>query len=76
MVAKPQFAIYRRSNGGPAFGGGHDIYISDNANRNKRSHAARFGHSYNVPGGVKYRYTILAGTRNFSPNDWEVFYRE
>ena len=42
-----------------------------------RSHTG-FGlhRTYTVPSGVKDPFTILAGTRNFSPDDWEVFYRQ
>ena len=77
MVATPQYAIYRGPSYGPIFGNGHDIIIYDNANTNQNSYAY-FGEyfTYTVPGGVKDKYTILAGTRYFSPDDWEVFYRQ
>ena len=77
MVARPQYAIYRYSSYGPTFGYGFDIYIADNANTNRHSHTA-FGEygTYTVPSGVKEAYTILAGAKNFSPDDWEVFYRQ
>ena len=77
MVVRPDLAIFRYSIYGPTFGGGHDIYISDNANTNQNSYT-RFGRrgSYTVPSGVKDAYTILPGTEKFSPDDWEVFYRQ
>ena len=34
MVKNPSNAIYRRSNYGPIFGAGFDIYIANNANSN------------------------------------------
>lgn len=74
MVKGPSHAIYRGSVYGPLFGAGNDIRIADNANSNTNSYTS-FGHSYSVPSGVKDRYTILAGTRNFSPDEVEVFYR-
>ena len=37
MVTEPSRAIYRGLSYGPTFGGGHDIYIADNANQNTNS---------------------------------------
>ena len=51
MVTNPVHAIYRYSGYGPTFGGGHDIYIANNANSNTKSHTY-FGDSYSVPSGV------------------------
>ena len=70
------FAIYRHSSFGPTFGFGHDIYISNNANSNTGSYSD-FGQysDYSLPSGVQNKYTILAGTRNFTPDEVEVFYR-
>ena len=73
MVAQPHSAICSWSNYGPTFGGGHDIHIADNANQNTGSYTD-FGSSYSLPNGVTDRYTILAGTRYFSPDEVEVFY--
>ena len=73
MVANPSYAIYRSSVYGPKFGTGHDIRIANNATSNRNSYA-RIGHSYSVPRGVQNRYTVLAGTQPFTPDDWEVFY--
>ena len=73
MVTKPSFAIRKKLYFGPTFGGGHDMCIYDNANSNTNSYTD-FGHSYSVPSGVQDRRTILAGTRNFTPDEVEVFY--
>jgi len=75
MVTKPLCAIYRDSNYGPTFGNGWDIYIAYNANSNTNSYSD-FGEYdvYSVPSGVQSKYTILAGTRNFTPDEVEVFY--
>ena len=74
-MTNPTYAIYRDSSYGPTFGGGHDIYISNNANSNTNSYTD-FGESnyYSVPSGVQSKYTILAGTRKFTPDEVEVFY--
>ena len=69
----PDYAIYRLSGYGPTFGGGHDIFINDNANSNTNSYTF-FGHSYSLPSGIKDRKTILAGTYKFTPDEVEVFY--
>ena len=75
MVANPSKAIVRTSSG-PTFGNGYDIYIADNANSNSDSYTD-FGkyNDYSVPGGVQDKSTILAGTREFTPDEMEVFYR-
>jgi len=75
MVTNPTYAIYRGLGYGPIFGGGHDILISSNANSNTNSYTD-LGESnyYSVPSGVQDQYTILAGTRNFTPDEVEVFY--
>ena len=73
MVKIPRYAIFRRSNYGPTFGGGHNIRIYDHANSNTHSYT-NFGYYYSVPDGVKDRRTILAGTYRFTLDDWEVFY--
>ena len=70
-VRSPGRAIYRGSSYGPVFG--YDIYIDNNANSNSRSYAG-LGLSYPAPAAVQDRYTILAGTYYFSPDEVEVFY--
>ena len=75
MVARPSVAIYRYSGCGPTFGDGSDIHISNNANSNTVSYTD-FGqyNAYSVPSEVQDQYTILAGTRNFTPDEVEVFH--
>jgi len=75
MVTNPSNAIYRHASYGPTFGGGHDIYIANNANSNTVSYT-NFGYRYyySVPSGIKDKKTILAGTYNFTPGEVEVFY--
>ncbi|XP_078383156.1 uncharacterized protein LOC144665733 isoform X1 [Oculina patagonica] len=73
MVTTPSSEIYRVSYRGPSFGHGHDIHIANDANSNTNSFTY-FGSSYSVPSGVQDKRTILAGTYNFTPDDWEVFY--
>ena len=72
-VTKSQYAIYCYPSGGPKFGAGFDLHIANYANSNNNSHTY-FGHSYSLPSGVSNRYTILAGTRDFSPDEVEVYY--
>ena len=76
MVAKPSKAITRTAHRLTIFGDGYDIYIADNANSNSDSYTD-FGkyNDYSVPGGVQDKSTILAGTREFTPDEMEVFYR-
>ena len=75
MVANPSAAIYRFSGYGPTFGNGFDIRIHNNANSNTGSYADFGQHNaYSVPSGVQDQYTILAGTRHFTPDEVEVFY--
>ena len=52
---------------------GYDIYIANNANSSSYSEAV-LGWSYPAPAAVQDRYTILAGTERFSPDEVEVFY--
>ena len=73
MVTNPSKAIRKYSGYGPSFGSRYSIYIATNANSNTNSYT-NFGYSYSVPSGVKSKYTILAGTRNFTPDEVEVFY--
>ena len=73
MVKNPSQAIYMNPSYGPTFGGGHDIYIADNANDNGNSYA-KFASSYNLPSGVNDQTTILAGSFRFTPDEVEVFY--
>ena len=70
-TTRPGWAIYRGSQLGPVFG--FDIYIVNNANSNSDSYA-RLSSYYPAPAAVQDRYTILAGTEYFSPDEVEVFY--
>ena len=72
-VTDPSRAIYRYPDYGPTFGRGHDLHITNQANSYRRSYT-NFGYSYSIPSGVTDRYTILAGSFYFTPDDWEVFY--
>ena len=72
-MTRPSHAIYRKSDRGPAFGGGHDIHIANNANSNTNSYTY-FGTHYSVPSGVQDKKTVLAGTYKFTPDEVEVFY--
>ena len=70
-VRRPDEAIYRSSRYGPLFG--YDIIIANNANSNSRSFACLV-YAYPAPAAVQNKYTILAGTERFSPDEVEVFY--
>ena len=74
MVKSPKHAIYRNGVYGPTFGGGHDIYISDNANSNTGSYTNFNNIFYHVPSRVQNKLTILAGSYSFTPDEVEVFY--
>ena len=71
-VAYQQCAVYSHPNYGPTFGGGHDLFIGDNANRSQQSYS-NFGHSYNSPPVTVQRSSLLAGSYNFTPTEVEVF---
>ena len=64
-------AIYCHPGYGPSFGGGHDIHIANNANDNRKSYSNFW--SYQVPPGTRNSNTLLAGSRDFTPTDIEVF---
>ena len=70
-VERSKTAIFRSSPYGPLFG--LDIIIVNNANSKSRS-LASLGWFYPAPAAVQDRYTILAGTEYFSPDEVEVFY--
>lgn len=73
-----EHAIYGNNGYGPTFGGGHDIYIADNAGSNTNSYT-NLGHNYVQPAGYKYGDSntgnLLAGSYNFQPHEVEVFYQ-
>ena len=64
-------AIDRFPGFGPVFG--LDIIIANNANSNSYSYTS-LGWAYPAPAAVQDKYTILAGTPYFSPDEVEVFY--
>ena len=67
--------IYGSSSYGPAFGGGHDIKISDNSNANSSSYS-NLGHGYDFKlyaSGSNEAKSFLAGSYNFQTTDIEVF---
>ena len=72
-----RYSIYSCLSLGPNFGGGRDIYISNYASSNTNSHT-NLGHTYSPPSGHSYlssfAATFLAGSRNFQPDEVEVFY--
>jgi hypothetical protein len=62
----PQHTMYDHQSYGPTFGGGHDLYISDNANANGSSYSNPY--SYTIPSN-----TTLFGAYNFRLVDIEVY---
>ena len=72
-----KYAIYTRADYGPTFGGGHDIYITNNANGGTGAYT-NFGHSYQPPSGYSYgsvkAKSLLAGSYKSTPNEVETFY--
>ena len=69
--------IYCDNRYGPTFGGGHDLYLSDNCNTNNDSFS-NFPFTYNLEGPVKYTknqedYATFTGKYRFKVTDYEVF---
>ena len=71
------YAIYTNPSYGPTFGNGHDFYISNNADRNRRSYT-NLGYTYRSPSGYSRgssnTQALLAGSFNFTPTEVEVYY--
>ncbi len=65
---KDNYGIYCYNDKGPAFGGGHDLFIDDNCNKDNESYD-NSNHSYETY-GKKY---ALAGTKYFYVEDYEVY---
>lgn len=63
-------AIYCNNNAGPSFGGGSDLYISNDANSGGSSYSD-LGYTYQLPKG--YESTFFTGARKFIVTDYEVF---
>jgi len=59
-------AVYHSQSYGPTFGGGHDIYVSDNALEHQSSYVN--GYSY-----AAFKNTLNDGTRNFQVEDYVVY---
>ena len=81
-VRQFEYAIYDRNNRyGPIFGAKapHDFYIADNAGSNTVSYA-NLGLNYIPPMGYRYgssaTKSLLAGTYNFQPDDYEILYKQ
>jgi hypothetical protein len=70
-------SIYCSSTSSAVFGGGHDLYISNNSNTNTTSYS-NLGHSYEHP---KHKYdtsevsSFLAGSFNFSVSEIEIYHK-
>ena len=70
-------SIYCSSTSSAVFGGGHDLYISNNSNTNTTSYS-NLGHSYEHP---KHKYdtsevsSFLAGSFNFKVSEIEIYYK-
>ena len=70
IPGKEQDGICCNNANGPSFGGGCDLYISENANINTDS-ASNLGITYQCPPGQQS--TFLTGDKNFTVTDYEVF---
>ena len=67
-------AIYWHSRHGPTFGGGYDLYISDNCNQNTDSTTC-LGNTYANP-EMAVSSTFLTGSKNFKVKEIEVFQKQ
>jgi len=70
-----QYSSNNNSGYGPTFGGGHDIYISNNCDSNSTSYS-NVGYTYSLDGysyGSNDAKNFLAGSYNFTVTDIEVF---
>jgi len=76
QTANTTYAVYGGSGYHVTFGGGHDLYLCDNANTTNSSYT-NLGHTYKCPNGITYGSTeaqnYLAGTYNFMVDEVEVF---
>ena len=69
-IGQQQRAIRCHPGNGPAFGAGHDLFISNNANANT-STRSRLGHTYERP--PARQETFFTGSTHFTVTDYEVF---
>jgi hypothetical protein len=70
----PSQGVYDVVSYGPAFGGGHDLSIKDNAGNNSDSYS-NVGSSFTLPAMalIGEGKTFLAGSHKFTPSEVEVF---
>ena len=66
------YATESRYSYGPTFGGGHDMFIADNAGRNTNSYFNC--HSYRDPYCNSYLWVGSQYGNNFRPDEVEVYY--
>ena len=69
ITGKEWNGIYCYSNYGPAFGGGTDLYIVNNANTSPSGSV--LGNTYQLPPGQPS--TFFRGATYFTVTDYEVF---
>jgi len=73
--SKCEKALYCHRSYGPIFGGGHNLYISNNSNTNNDSHS-NLGNSYSFPDyayGSEEAKSFLAGSYKFQVSEIEVY---
>ena len=67
------YSVYICSYNGPTFGGGHDIYIANNAAYSSSSYS--YHYTYGPPSGYGYGpSSFLAGSSSFTPDEIETFF--
>jgi len=66
------YASYAYSNYLPTFGGGHDVYLAENCDKNSTSYA-NFNYSYDSKGRAR---DDLTGAYNFQVKELEVYHVE
>ena len=75
-VTQPEYAVYSNAMYGPTFGGGYDIYVSENSNSNEYSWS-NLGNSYQIPNDLNYKgdkaQRVLAGSYNWQTTEIEVY---
>ena len=71
--SNPRYATVSYTNSGPMFG--PEIQIEHHTlGEGEGVSSAYLGGGYYAPSGMKDGYTILAGSHDFTPDEWEVFY--
>jgi hypothetical protein len=71
MAKEKHRAVFCDSGFGPCFGGGYDIYVSDNCNTNTNSQTG-LGSTYSSDTGLKLSI-VFTGSGNFQVKEIEVF---